>query len=617
LFIGFSFFLILSSMILINLLFRLGLEQRMQQIGVLESVGWTRTRIRRLFLGEGLFVVIIAGALGTLAGVAYAAMMVYGLTTWWRGAIGTQFLILSVHTISLIIGLASSIIVMLMAIWFALRGMQSLSVRDLLAGRTNPENVASSHTRKAYPFRRPVTLYLVAFVLILAAMTDLIPDSEAFSGLSWQVVTFFIVGIVLLWGSLSLLSAWLSADTTSAVQGQGMLALLRLGLRNAARNRSRSVYTAGMIASAMFVITAVAAGRRDPAVEAPVLDSGNGGFTLVAKSSVPVLYDLNNADDRVELGLNNAARRPDDNQLLQEMKVFPFRMKPGEDASCLNLYQTRLPTILGATSEMIERGGFKFASTPGEHPWQRLNVEQPDGTIPVMGDMNTLMFNLKKAIGDTIAIPSEADPKYKLKIVGMYVGSIFQGTLVMSETNFYKVYPDLSGYQYFLIETPLQQADRLSSILESGLATYGFDTQRVADQLANFLAVQNTYLSTFQSLGGLGLLLGTFGLATVMLRNVLERRSELALLRAVGFSTAGISGLVLSENAFLLATGLIAGTISALLAMAPHLAHVGAGIPFAALLTLLASVFIVGMLAALFAVISAVRTPIVSTLRGE
>ena len=29
------------------------------------------------------------------------------------------------------------------------------------------------------------------------------------------------------------------------------------------------------------------------------------------------------------------------------------------------------------------------------------------------------------------------------------------------------------------------------------------------------MAVQNTYLSTFQSLGGLGLLLGTVGLAVV------------------------------------------------------------------------------------------------------
>ena len=61
--------------------------------------------------------------------------------------------------------------------------------------------------------------------------------------------------------------------------------------------------------------------------------------------------------------------------------------------------------------------------------------------------------------------------------------------------------------------------------------------------------MQNTYLSTFQSLGGLGLLLGTLGLAAVQLRNVLERRGELALLRAAGFRRRTLAALVLLENA--------------------------------------------------------------------
>ena len=68
--------------------------------------------------------------------------------------------------------------------------------------------------------------------------------------------------------------------------------------------------------------------------------------------------------------------------------------------------------------------------------------------------------------------------------------------------------------------------------LERSLADYGFDATSVADRIAAFHRVENTYLSTFQSLGSLGLLLGTAGLAAVLLRNVLERRRELALLRA-------------------------------------------------------------------------------------
>ncbi len=154
-------------------------------------------------------------------------------------------------------------------------------------------------------------------------------------------------------------------------------------------------------------------------------------------------------------------------------------------------------------------------------------------------------------------------------------------------------------------------------MLETQLADFGFDTEPVADRLASFLAVQNTYLSTFQTLGGLGLLLGTLGLATVMLRNVLERRGEIALFRAVGFGASQVSWLVLSENAFLMLWGLLAGTLSALLAMLPHVQSTGADVPWGGLQALLLGVFVVGMLAAIAAVREAVRTPILATLRAE
>ena len=57
-------------------------------------------------------------------------------------------------------------------------------------------------------------------------------------------------------------------------------------------------------------------------------------------------------------------------------------------------------------------------------------------------------------------------------------------------------------------------------------------------------------------LGGLGLVLGTLGLGAVLLRNVLERRRELALLRALGYRRADFFAMVMAENILLL---LVAG----------------------------------------------------------
>jgi ABC-type antimicrobial peptide transport system permease subunit len=628
LFIGFSFFLILSATILIALLFRLGIERRASNIGLLSAIGFSPAQVKRLFFTEGLLVVCLGGLLGVYAAIAYARLMVHGLKTWWYGAIGTKFFEVHVHPASLAIGFGISVIVTSIAVWWALRQLKNISARDLLSGVTEAELTERESKRRGRRSSRiAVASAVTGLLLMILVVVKVVPSTEAFSGFAWPVIVFFLVGMLLLTASLTFLSGWLDGDHSPAVRGRGIVGMGRLGMRNAARHRQRSVFTVGLIASATFVIVAVAAGKRNPAVEIPGLNSGNGGFVLVAETDRGLIHNLDTAKGRRDLDIE-AARNSNDAKLLKRMRVMSFRVKPGEDASCLNLYQTRLPTILGVSKEMIKRGGFKFADTSPEQ-WKLLTKKSDDGTIPVLGDLNTLTYSLKKGIGQTIEVPADRpegeQPEYTLEVAGMFDGSVFQGVLLMSDENFQKLYPDRSGYQYFLIGSQDIEKDRfknteidgLSMLLETELADAGFDAERVGKRLDDFLAVQNTYLSTFQTLGGLGLLLGTFGLGTVMLRNVLERRSELALLRAVGFRNGSVGWLVAWENAFLLTWGLLAGTVAALLSMTPHLLSTGADVPWKEGAIILGGVFVIGMTAALFAVREAVRTPIVTTLRSE
>lgn len=614
LFFGFSMFLIVAAMILIGLLFRLGIEQRVRDLGLLGAIGFSPQQVRGLMLLEGLIVAVVGGFIGLFAAVAYADMMIYGLTHWWVGAIGTQDLFLSVSPVSLLTGFVIAIGAAMISIWWALRQLNGLSLREQLSGVTEKEIDLLAQLKRAQRARRRATISAaLALLLTLCIVIGLIPATGAFFG----------VGILSLIATLSFLSAWLSGKPASdasgnppVLRGRGTAALGQLGLRNASRQRMRSVMTAGMIATATFLIITVAAFRKDPTGDRPDKKSGNGGFTLVAESSSPVLYDLNTAEGRKKLQLKAPPDSPAA-KALDAMRVVPFRVKPGEDASCLNLYQTKVPKILGAPQSLIDDDRFAFASGS----WKVLTTETaptPQGdVVPVLGDLNTLMFSLHKFVGQSIPIPDDQHPQHQLKISGMFQDSVFQGVLVMSEDNFLKIYPEQKGFRYFLIEVPPELAEATTTLLETELSEYGFDCEPVSERLARFLSVQNTYLSTFQTLGGLGLLLGTFGLATVMLRNVLERQSELALLRAVGFGPGSVGMLVLFENAFVLLWGLLAGSVSAFLAVAPNLVSQAGNIPVVSLLMLLVIVFITGMLASAFAVRTAVRLPIVATLRGD
>jgi ABC-type antimicrobial peptide transport system permease subunit len=135
--------------------------------------------------------------------------------------------------------------------------------------------------------------------------------------------------------------------------------------------------------------------------------------------------------------------------------------------------------------------------------------------------------------------------------------------------------------------------------------------------LAAYLAVENTYLTTFQALGGLGLILGSLGLAVVLLRAVWERRAELALLRAIGYSRLQLAWLMLVENGFLLLLGLGIGTVAAVLSISPQLARGAGTVPLGNLALLFAGVLAVGMVACGLAMAGAVRAALVPALRKE
>ena len=114
----------------------------------------------------------------------------------------------------------------------------------------------------------------------------------------------------------------------------------------------------------------------------------------------------------------------------------------------------------------------------------------------------------------------------------------------------------------------------------------------------------------------LGLVLGTLGLATVLLRNVLERRRELALLRAIGYKPGHFALMVITENAFLVFCGLVSGAVCALIAIGPAFVSRGGSFP-AVSMWLLLGVFVTGLLASLAAMFVALRTPLLPALRAE
>ena len=69
LFLGFSFFLIVAALLLVGLLFRLNLDRRASEFGLLTAVGYRRWTIRLLMLGEGAVLAVAGTIVGCLAAI--------------------------------------------------------------------------------------------------------------------------------------------------------------------------------------------------------------------------------------------------------------------------------------------------------------------------------------------------------------------------------------------------------------------------------------------------------------------------------------------------------------------------------------------------------------------
>ena len=590
LFVSFSCFLIVAAAVLTGLLFVFSLEQRNAEAGLLLALGLRPRQVRRLFLAEGAILALAGSIIGTAGAMAYTKLVLRALGTVWRGAVGAVNFQFASDPATLPIGVLSGVLVAVLAMWLASRRQLRHTARELLAGETVP-----SATRRTSGSALPTIAAGAAF-LGAVAIPLFAKGAEA----------FFSAGSLLLLAGLAL--AWRSLRALAFATG-GIVSIPQLGVRNAARRRGRSLATIAVLASGVFMVVAVDSFRHQPLKEGDTNTPGTGGFALIGESSLPIYDDLNTTKGREAYGL--------DEQVMNGVHVVPFRLRDGDDASCLNLNRAMQPRLLGVNPDELARFARFVFATPKSASWTVLHQAAGGAPFPAVIDANTLQWSLQKSVGDHLAYHGDRGQVADFKIAASIGASVMQGNVIISEQAFIRLFPDHGGYRFFLITCPAEKAREVRTHLSRQLGDRGMEVVSTAQRLGDFQAVENTYLSIFQALGGLGLLLGSAGLAIVVARNVLERRREFGLLEAVGFRPRQLRQLVFAEHRRLIASALVIGTASAFLAVWPNLAEKSGGFPFREMAALLAGLALGCVFWTWIATRLALRASGIASLRSE
>jgi ABC-type antimicrobial peptide transport system permease subunit len=630
LFLAFSVFLIVSALLLVGLLFRLNVERRAKEVGLLLASGYSFGQVRRLLLAEGALVAVFGSLVGLAAAVWYSRLLLVMLTRLWPDESVRTFLAPHAAPASFATGFAGTVIMSGLAILFALRGLTRVSTPALLRGVAEvPEPAGGGTPPRVRAYLWPAGLAVLGLIGLGLGVGQQNPDYRAMS--------FFGGGGVLLAGGVLAVRYWLRAESRGLPAARGAWGLLGLGRRNAARFRGRSLLTVALLAAATFLLVAVESFRRRPDHDFEGKGGGSGGFNLLAEASVPVFQPFDRDPGRGDLldalqenyqreGASGAALKDKLNAAEATLDglrdVIPLRLRGGDDASCLNLYQANRPRVVGVPDALIDRGGFRFAQTEATsaeeraNPWLLLKKSRPDGAVPVFVEQNSAMWMLKKGVGDAIDLADETGSPVRGRIVGTLQDSVFQSELLVPDADYRRLYPRDEGFRLFLIDTAAGGEAAVGRVLESGLRSNGVVVTPARDRVTVYQAVIGTYLTTFQLLGGLGLLLGILGVAVVVLRGVWERTGELALLRAFGYTTRAVRVLVVGENLLLLALGLGLGLVTALVSVAPHVA-LGGSVPWAGIAVMAVGVTAVGVSVVLAATAGATSTPLVPALRKD
>jgi ABC-type lipoprotein release transport system permease subunit len=677
LYLGFSGFLLAAAMGLVAMVFSLGMRQRAEQVGLLLAVGWRRRRVLAALLAESA----CPAAAGTLAGVVcgelYTRAMLHGLATAWSAAAGGRTFGFYPTASSIAIGAGAGFAVAMVTIFLTLRRQFRLPPAILLSGEEPAATFVSwplwrrlastlvapvaaiaavAILALAPPARRAdaaMPFFASGGLLLLAALAAMNgrlrrqTRSKTFSGNSHGAdkqagshvgLPVGAVGRSMKEGSghqasvdergasKSIGSAngkqqqrqshdgpdthGLEARATHGQDGRATRrgGLVAMSLHSASRRPGRSLATVAIVACATFILAAVGANRRDDSSQALERSSGTGGFALVAESSLPVTQDLNSPRELAAMGLGGDT----------SVQVVPLRLREGDRADCLNLNRARQPRLLGiAPAELERRKAFQFVEVLPEcrTSWACLDGQLKGGDIPAVVDENTT-WSLGKKLGDRLEYVDAHGRQVRVRLAGVIANSVLQGNVVISAENFSACFPS-EGNRFFLIDAKTAREGEIAAALTRQMSNFGMSVVPASDRMAELDAVENSYLDIFMLLGGLGMVLGSVGLAAVVMRNVLERRGELAVLQAVGFAKGRLRGMVMIEHVYLLAMGIVCGLVPAAVATAPVIARGIGREPMVSLSVMLAAVFAGGVLWTALATYAALRGPLLPALRGE
>lgn len=138
--------------------------------------------------------------------------------------------------------------------------------------------------------------------------------------------------------------------------------------------------------------------------------------------------------------------------------------------------------------------------------------------------------------------------------------SIFIG-IYTNQTTTDSIYGQLAATSYRIQLASSVQPEAVAKEMESALLPYGVQGMSLQAQLEELQRENNDFFLILQAFMALVMLVGLAAIGMIAFRNVIDRRQQIGVLRAIGFQRNQVSLSSLIESAFIVGLGVVLETV--------------------------------------------------------
>ena len=617
-FLIFGLFSVSVGILLIFLIFVMLAAERKPEMGMARAVGLKRRQVTEMFLAEGLAYDLVAALVGAVLGVVVA----FGMVEILAGLFGDTLDIQPVATwqsllIAYTLGVVVTFVTVLVSSWKVSKINITAAIRDVTeaprkregrrwllfgiaglivgvlafwAGAANSSMMGLSTGISLIPLSLAMIVrhfgapprYLYSLAASVVLFYWLLPQSwtdKVLPETSGGIEMFLLSGLMMV-ATSTLIIIWNADLITNGVSLLGRafsrwLPAVKTAISYPLANRVRTGMTIAMFSLVVFSLVMMAAIMTN--VEEVFSGEGAGGGWTVQAIQPPTNPITDFREALVDNNVNDTVVRETSRVVTVPINRTQIR-EAGEDA-----WQTY--TVNGVDDAFLTLSDIEFQirAEGFESDAEILEALRSDPSLAIVDAAVLPMvgfggeedqFGLSNVVtGDETMAPTPieiADPATgrtrTVTIIGIMEARIFMlSGVFIQEATFHDIYTKPEWITYYVQLEPGVDAATFASNIESGLVGYGVQADSIHQIVDEQMAGQRSMMRLFEGFMGLGLVVGIAAVGVIAFRSVVERRQQIGMLRAIGYTRGMVAASFMIETLMITLLGVLTGTILGLL----------------------------------------------------